>query len=224
MNEQLNLFHHPELPQWIDEAFEKFSRPTYVDGVLPGGYKHYFKLFFPVGLVQVSDHGRSVQKTYRELADLLGIKYTRRFSYTDLVDKFDGLPFDFTAFKKADPGFIEALIDVIGGGCSCTFYGPGESLAPPMFRTPWSSKGTFESVRTLLQALNMDNYHDFNFFPEYVFAEDQSWSLGNKVFQSGILLLGCGDEMAQRLSEQALVEFIPLKHTDEYIRLQTPKF
>ena len=49
-----------------------------------------------------------------------------------------------------------------------------------------------------------------------MFSEDKSWCIGAKVFQSGILLVGCNELIAGKIYSQKTIEYVELNQDDEY--------
>lgn len=200
---------------WIDEMIDENSKPNYVNGLLPNVYTNYFKLYFPVGLTNATDN-TSIPKTYKEIASIANLDYASNFSYMNLVKKFGGIPSNFVIIKENDEVFIDKFVNIFGSDTNVIFEDIGDDIYPEEFEVAWKIEGKLELLKDIFIKLNKDNYHDFNYFPTYIYAKDKSWCTATKIFQSGLIVLGCNKILADKIQAQNIIDFQEIKYGDEY--------
>ncbi len=216
MAKSLNIEYLNDSSNWIDESLVKKGRPNYPNGLFPNVYTNYFKLYFPVGLVTDEKDGHVIHLTYKELANRTDLNFTSNFSYASLIKKFDGLPSNFVVLKEKDGIFISKLIDLLGAETETTFEGFGDDVVPDEFQPSWRISGKLKLLTDIFSKLNKDNYHDFNHFPNYVYAKDKSWCIATKIFQSGVIVIGCNAILAGKIHNQDVIDFQEINYEDEY--------
>lgn len=200
---------------WIDELIDENNKPNYVNGLLPNIYTNYFKFYFPVGLKNQADN-TSIPKSYAELANMAGLDYTNSFSYMNLVKKFGGIPSNFIILKENDKIFIDEFVNLFGHESIVIFEDVGDDVYPEEFEVAWKIEGKLELLKDIFIQLNKDNYHDFNHFPAYVYSKDKSWCTATKIFQSGLIVLGCNKTIANKIHNQNIIDFKEINYNDEY--------
>ncbi len=213
MENKFKILHDSILADWIDNHILKDSKVNYVNRIIPNLYSHYFKFYFPVGLIEDEE---PVQKTYNKIAEIAELDFAKNFSFTNLIKKYKGLPENFVIMKDNNIAFIDELINIFGKDTNAIFYDFGDDVYPEIFEQSWIVTNKFLIIKDIYEQLNEDNYHDFNHFPTYMFSEDKSWCIGAKVFQSGILLVGCNELIAGKIYSQKTIEYVELNQDDEY--------
>lgn len=215
MKTPLNIQYINDPVNWIDELLDENIKSNYVNGVLPNIYAHYFKLYLPIGLVEESEN-EPTQLTYKELALRAELDYTSNFSYTNLATKFGGIPSNFEVIKKNDHVFLDNFISIFGRETNTVFESFGDDIFPEEFESVWKIEGKLILLKEIFSQLNRDNYHDFNHFPNYIYSADKSWCTATKIFQSGIILLGCNKDAAEKIYSQNVIDFQEIKYGDQY--------
>ncbi len=199
--------------EWLD--LDRDSRNK-VKGVIPEQFEHYFKIFTSIGL-QNGKNENPVKSTYEEISKLAGLSFESNFAPYKVLDNFRGPKVDYVILKEEDLELIWKLVEIFGPETTCFFHGFGDDLLPEDYMNSWVAKGKVKDLPDLFKAMNEDGYLSFNFFPEYIFAENKEWCLGNIYHQSGIYLLGCNKEIADKIKNQDTIEFQELKAEDIYI-------
>lgn len=207
---------------WISELIESRNEINYVNGILPKGYDRYIKIFFPVG---IEGEEFIEPKTYQELCDFFQVPYNKTISFTDFIDNNTGyLPDNWVIIKELDITLINELIAVIGKDTPSTIHGFGDDIVPELFEQEWILSGQLEILEEVFNQLNEDGYMNFNFFPNYIYAQDKSWCIGQKIFQSGIILLGCNNQLADEILNNTTIDSIEINYDDKYFNYMKPKY
>jgi hypothetical protein len=199
---------------WLVEGSPRNA--NYVNGLMPDIFDHYFTIYFPVGLKDDQEQVNPV--TYRELAELSSLPYEEGFAYSRLIDKYKGLPADFVVMKDKDALFMQQLVQVLDPTEPCTYYGFGDDVLKEVYMQPWLLRGHSTDLPALFADLNEENYHDWNFFPEYIFSDRKRWCIGNKVFQSGLFVIGCYADTAEKIRAQHEFEYMEISYQSKYFQ------
>ena len=111
---------------------------------------------------------------------------------------------------------ISNLETTLDDGSPIIFYGMGGENLPEKFTNPWASLGPIKNLTNIVKAMNEFAKMEIVNFPSYIFPKNQSWLIGNIILQSGILVLGCGEDLAKKIRAQSEIEFVELEASDEY--------
>lgn len=201
---------------WVDEYVENGKDINFTDGLLPNLYSNYFKLFLPVGLENKNNIIEQI--TYKELAKKADVEFNNSFSFTDLIEKFGGLPSNFVILKEKDEIFIKVLIEILGTTENTVFEGYGDDIVPKEFEQPWTIEDKLEKLTEIFKQLNKGNYHDYNHFPNLMYPQNRGWCIATKIFQSGILVIGCDNFIAEKIRTQSVIDFVELAYHEEYFK------
>jgi hypothetical protein len=215
MDHTIEIRYDSEAADWLNIVGES-GHFNVVQGLLPGGYDRCIKLFMPVGLTTID--GRRVRKTYRELAEIYGLDYTKSFSYMDIVESVDCWPQELVVLKEQNDAMMDNLAEVLGRDTACVFHGYGGDSVPEEFESPWTVAGKAADMGEVFRRFNKDNFYEFDELPNCVFAADKSWCMMTRIHQSGLLVLGCDTSTAERLLNQRAIDCEPLEYRDMYFR------
>jgi hypothetical protein len=199
---------------WIDKMLAEDKAVNIVEGIIPAGFERYIKVFFPVGILLENDNIQS--KTYKEIASLAYLPYSNSFSYTDLTMKFGGIPSDFIVLKEQDDFLVDELISILDGNTDTVFYGFGDDILPEVFLAPWIIEDKLAILKDVFKELNINAYHEFSHFPEYIFPKDKSWCIGTRILDSGMILIGCNSQVADLILASKTIDSVELNYTDKY--------
>jgi len=209
---------HDHYLNWIFEGRDLNAGANRIRGLLPDLFDCYFKLYFPLGLLD-EKMNQYFPINYRDLADLNGLQFDENFSFTNIVKEFEGWPGNLKVMNDLGGTFINSLTKLIGEKEDCVFYGGGDDIVPEEFEREWHVTGKVENFHSLFSHLNKEAFRqfpDFPYFPNYCFALNKKWCLGERIVQSGILVLGCDEDLAKVIRSQKEIEYVELEEGDTY--------
>lgn len=201
-----------DITSWIFQDINPNVPENVVKNVIPEKFDTYFKLYFPI-IFENEDTGQSRKISYHEIANLGGLTFEKNFSAKSFPDYIS--PF-ITASERDEYEMLEYLQSILSPKQSIIYYGLGGENLPEKFIDPWASIGPLNSLSNIVKAMNEFAKMEIVNFPNYIFPRDHSWLIGNIISQSGVLILGCGKELAERIRAQSEIEFIELEPDDEY--------
>ncbi|MFK8004839.1 MAG: hypothetical protein AB8H03_00650 [Saprospiraceae bacterium] len=208
----MNKENDNDITSWIFQNINPSVSENVVKNVIPEKFETYFKLYFPI-IFENEETGQSRKITYLEIAKLGGLTFEKNFSTKSFPDYIS--PF-ITASDKDEYEMLENLQTVLEEDQPIIFYGLGGENLPEKFTNPWASIGPINSLTNIVKAMNEFAKMEIVNFPSYIFPKDQSWLIGNIILQSGVLVLGCGEDLAKKIRTQSDIEFIELEASDEY--------
>lgn len=208
----MNKENDNDLTSWIFQNVNPSVPENVVKNVIPEKFETYFKLYFPI-IFENEETGQSRNITYLEIAELDGLAFQNKFSAKSFPDYIT--PF-ITASEEHEYKMLANLQAVLDADQPIIFYGLGGENLPEKFTDPWASIGPLNSLTNIVKAMNEFAKMEIVNFPSYIFPKDQSWLIGNIILQSGILVLGCGEDLAKKIRAQSEIEFIELEANDEY--------
>lgn len=201
-----------DITSWIHQNRNLSVAENVVKNVIPEKFETYFKLYFPI-IFENEETGQSRNITYLEIAKLDDLIFEKKFSAKNFPDYIS--PF-ITASDKDEYKMLTNLQTVLDADQPIIFYGLGGENLPKKFTDPWASIGPLSNLNNIVKAMNEFAKMEIVNFPSYIFPKDQSWLIGNIILQSGILVMGCGEDLAKKIRAQSEIEFIELEAGDEY--------
>lgn len=201
-----------DITSWIHQNRNLSVAENVVKNVIPEKFETYFKLYFPI-IFENEATGQSRKITYHEIAKLGGLTFEKNFSTKSFPDYIS--PF-ITASENDEYKMLEDLQVILEEEQPVIFYGLGGENLPEKFTNPWASIGSINSLTNIVKAMNEFAKMEIVNFPSYIFPKDQSWLIGNIILQSGVLVMGCGENLAKKIRSQSAIEFIELEASDKY--------
>lgn len=199
---------------WVDQYIGDNLGVNYINGILPNLYSNYFKLFLPIGLKDKDGFVKQIK--YVDLARKVELEFTNSFSFTSLLEKFNGLPSNFEILKEKDEEFINTIIEICGSETETTFVGYGDDIAPEEFEQEWFIEDKLEIFKKIFKQLNRENYHEYNYFPNLIYPKNKEWCLATIIFQSGLLVFGCNNSIAEKIKKQKVIDYVEIGYTEKY--------
>ncbi len=209
----MNKANDNDITSWIHQNRNLSVPENIVKNVIPEKFETYFKLYFPI-IVENEETGQSKKITYREIAELGGLPFDNNFSAKSFPTYIT--PF-ITASEKDEYEMIASLEATLDNDLPIIFYGLGGENLPEKFTQPWASLGKISSLTNIVKAMNEFAKMEIVNFPSYIFPQDKSWLIGNVVLQSGVLVMGCGEDLAKKIRTQSEIEIVELEADDEYL-------
>ncbi|HEX8330368.1 MAG TPA: hypothetical protein VF629_22750 [Hymenobacter sp.] len=143
--------------------------------------------------------------TYREVADVLGLKYNAEFDSDSIRSFYGEWPPHLGSSATLNEAFVQQLAQTIGPESDAYFYGSVDEgnydWDKDGFPIDWLESGT---AADLLEVYRRDGQ-----LPTYTFATNHAWCL----YQSepiDSLVIGCAAHMAQALLTNPKLEVLPL--------------
>lgn len=208
----MNKENDNDITSWIHQNRNLSVAENVVKNVIPEKFDTYFKLYFPI-IFENENTGQSRRITYQEIAALDDLTFEKKFSTKSFPSYIS--PF-ITANEKDEYEMIANLENILEDGSPIIFYGLGGENLPEKFTNPWASIGPIKNLTNIVKAMNEFAKMEVVNFPSYFFPKDQSWLIGNIILQSGILVMGCGENLAKKIRTQSEIEFVELEADDEY--------
>jgi len=208
----MNKANDNDITSWIHQNRNLSVPENVVKNVIPAKFETYFKLYFPI-IFEDEESGQSRNITYLEIAKLDGLVFEKKFSAKSFPDYI--APF-ITASDEHEYKMLNNLQAVLEADQPIIFYGLGGENLPEKFTDPWALIGQMSSLTNIVKAMNEFAKMEIVNFPSYIFPKDQSWLIGNIILQSGVLVMGCGENLAKKIRAQSDIEFIELEAGDEY--------
>lgn len=202
-----------DITSWIFQNRDLNVGENIVKNVIPAGYDTYFKLYFPI-IFEHEDTGQTKKIRYQEIAEIGGIDFEKNFSVKSFPDYI--APF-ITSSEQDEYEMLYHLQNIIGEDEPVIFYGLGGENLPEKFANPWASIGSIKSLSNIVKAMNDLAMMDIVNFPNYIFAQSRSWLIGNIIPKSGVLIMGCNEDLAKKIRMQTEIEFVELEADDEYL-------
>lgn len=208
----MNKENDNDITSWIFQNINPNVPENVVKNVIPEKFETYFKLYFPI-IFENEETGQSKRITYQEIAKLGGLPFEKKFSAKSFPNYIT--PF-ITASDKDEYEMIADLERILDDESPIIFYGLGGENLPEKFTNPWASIGPIKSLTNIVKAMNEFAKMEVVNFPSYFFPQDRSWLVGNIILQSGVLVIGCGENLAKKIREQSEIECVELEADDEY--------
>lgn len=204
---------------WINEKIDSAAKPNWLSSVIPDNYAHYFKLNFPIGFKDEKTD-KAYQTSFRDLAQMAGMEFDEKFCFVSLPTH---IKMQIVSLPKEEKKFIKILQTILALDTKCIFYGFGDDVAPDKYMSEWIIKGRINDLPILVDELNEHAENGIENFPNYIFPLNRHWCVGNIIHQSGTLLLGCRDLLADRIRNQTKIEYVELNANSEYIEFRRRK-
>lgn len=204
-----------DITSWIFQNIDPNVPDNVVKNVIPEKFETYFKLYFPI-IFENEETGQSKKITYRQIAELSGFSFEKNFSTKSFPSYIT--PF-ITSSDKDEYEMVTHLEATLDVGEQVIFYGLGGENLPERFTNPWASIGSIKSLTNIVKAMNEFAKMEIVNFPSYIFPQDKSWLIGNIILQSGVLVMGCEEDLAKKIRLQTEIEFVELEPDDEYFDL-----
>ena len=212
----MNKENDNDITSWIFQNIDPNVPENIVKSVIPKKFETYFKLYFPI-IIENEETGQSKSITFQEIAKLSGLPFEGNFSAKSFPSYIT--PF-ITASEKDEYEMLGDLIATLDTSNPIIFYGLGGENLPEKFTNPWASIGPIKSLTNIVNAMNEFAKMEIVNFPSYIFPQDKSWLIGNIILQSGVLVMGCGKDLANKIRSQTEIEFIELEADDEYLDIE----
>ncbi len=204
-----------DITSWIFQNIDPNVPDNVVKNVIPEKFETYFKLYFPI-IFENEETGQSKKITYRQIAELSGFPLEKNFSIKSFPSYIT--PF-ITSADKDEYEMIANLEETLDAGEPVIFYGLGGENLPERFTNPWATIGSLKSLTNIVKSMNEFAKMEIVNFPSYIFPQDKSWLIGNIILQSGVLVMGCKEDLAKKIRLQTEIEFVELEPDDEYFDL-----
>ena len=208
----MNKENDNDITSWIHQNRNLDVAENVVKNVIPEKFDTYFKLYFPI-IFENEEYGQIKKITYLEIAELSDLSFEGKFSAKSFPSYIS--PF-ITASDEDEYKMLANLQAILDDDQSIIYYGLGGENLPEKFTDPWASIGPMNNLPNIVKAMNEFAKMEIVNFPSYIFPKDQSWLIGNIILQSGVLVLGCQEDLAKKIRAQSEIEFIELEAGDEY--------
>ena len=212
MNKENDNDNDNDITSWIFQNINPSVAENVVKNVIPERFETYFKLYFPI-IFENEEYGQIKKITYLEIAELSGLSFEGKFSAKSFPDYIS--PF-ITASDEDEYEMLANLQIILEEDQPIIFYGLGGENLPEKFTDPWASIGPINNLTNIVKAMNEFAKMEIVNFPSYIFPKNKSWLIGNIILQSGVLVMGCGEDLAKKIRGQSEIEFIELEASDEY--------
>jgi hypothetical protein len=211
----MNKENDNDITSWIFQNINPSVPENVVKNIIPEKFETYFKLYFPI-IIENEETGQSRRITFEEISKVGGLPFQKNFSAKSFPSYIS--PF-ITASDKDEYQMIANLEATLDAGQPIIFYGLGGENLPEKFTNPWASIGPIKNLTGIVNAMNEFAKMEVVNFPSYFFPQDRSWLIGNIILQSGVLVMGCAEDLAKKIRSQTEIEFMELKADDEYLDL-----
>lgn len=211
----MNKENDNDITSWIFQNINPSASENVVNNIIPEKFETYFKLYFPI-VIENEETGQSRKITFQEIAKVGSLPFEKNFSAKSFPNYVT--PF-ITASDKDEYEMIAHLEAILDTEEPIIFYGLGGENLPEKFTNPWASIGPIKNLTNIVNAMNEFAKMEIVNFPSYIFPQNRNWLIGNIILQSGVLVMGCGKDLAKKIRSQTEIEFIELEAGDEYLDL-----